>query len=274
MIWWRYVDLNAFTATYRFKSWVYPSFHTLELKIQHTANRTIYVPDADWTLALTSDLWAYSTFSALTDTPASYTWEAGKVTAVNWTEDGLEFIDIPTTSPWWAVNEIQFNNAWVFGSVPWFSRDWIDLIFAYPWWDTYMLYMQDAIQMTTGTLSLWALDNKIRLYWPWLSIDLALDTSDITASRNQLLQDRDWYIALTNIKVEANTDWSGSPNIITGAESSTLFTNEWTTAKNYHTLPTAVAWLTYTFYVLLYVLQVYFIINLYIHEMLYNSLLE
>lgn len=49
--------------------------------------------------------------------------------------------------------------------------------------------------------------------------------------------------------VEANTAGSGSPNIITSAESATVFTNEWATALNYHTLPTAVAWLTYTFYV-------------------------
>lgn len=49
--------------------------------------------------------------------------------------------------------------------------------------------------------------------------------------------------------VEANTAGSGSPNIITSSESGTLYTNEWATALNYHTLPTASAWLTYTFYV-------------------------
>lgn len=49
--------------------------------------------------------------------------------------------------------------------------------------------------------------------------------------------------------VEANTAGSGSPNIITEAESGTVFTNEGATALNYHTLPTAVAGLTYTFYV-------------------------
>lgn len=49
--------------------------------------------------------------------------------------------------------------------------------------------------------------------------------------------------------VEANTAGSGSPNIITSTESGTVFTNEGTTAQNYHTLPTATAGLTYTFYV-------------------------
>jgi len=49
--------------------------------------------------------------------------------------------------------------------------------------------------------------------------------------------------------VEANTAGSGSPNIITSAESGTVFTNEGSAAQNYHTLPTAAAGLTYTFYV-------------------------
>ncbi|MCF7843899.1 hypothetical protein K9M47_03300, partial [Candidatus Gracilibacteria bacterium] len=49
--------------------------------------------------------------------------------------------------------------------------------------------------------------------------------------------------------VEANTAVSASPNIITAAESRKVFTNEGATAQNYHTLPTAVAGLTYTFYV-------------------------
>jgi len=56
---------------------------------------------------------------------------------------------------------------------------------------------------------------------------------------------------LTTVRylVEANTAGSGSPNIITAAESRTVFTNEGATALNYHTLPTAVAGLSYTFYV-------------------------
>lgn len=54
---------------------------------------------------------------------------------------------------------------------------------------------------------------------------------------------------LTQVLVEANTAGSGSPNIITSAESGTVYTNEGSTAQNYHTLPTAVAGLQYTFYV-------------------------
>lgn len=49
--------------------------------------------------------------------------------------------------------------------------------------------------------------------------------------------------------VEANTSTSGSPNIITSAETRTIFTNEGSSAKNYHTLPTAVAGLSFTFIV-------------------------
>ncbi len=49
--------------------------------------------------------------------------------------------------------------------------------------------------------------------------------------------------------VEANTAGSGAPNIITASESHSTFTNEGASALNYHTLPTAVAGLSYTFYV-------------------------
>lgn len=54
---------------------------------------------------------------------------------------------------------------------------------------------------------------------------------------------------LNSLLVEANTANSGSPNIITAAESGSVFTNEGATALNYHTLPTAAAGLVYTFYV-------------------------
>lgn len=54
---------------------------------------------------------------------------------------------------------------------------------------------------------------------------------------------------LKPVLVEANTAGSGAPNLITAAESGTTFTNEGSTAQNYHTLPTAVAGLIYTFYV-------------------------
>lgn len=49
--------------------------------------------------------------------------------------------------------------------------------------------------------------------------------------------------------VEASTAGSGSPNILTDVESSTLLTNEGATAQNYHTLPTAVAGLVFEFIV-------------------------
>lgn len=49
--------------------------------------------------------------------------------------------------------------------------------------------------------------------------------------------------------LEASTVGSGSPNILANAESGKLLTNEGTTAINYHTLPTAVAGLTFTFVV-------------------------
>lgn len=56
-------------------------------------------------------------------------------------------------------------------------------------------------------------------------------------------------VTSTRVLVEANTAVLASPNAIGFDESQTLFTNEGATALNYHTLPTAVAGLTYTFYV-------------------------
>jgi len=49
--------------------------------------------------------------------------------------------------------------------------------------------------------------------------------------------------------VEANTAGVGSPNILISSETDKTLTNEGATAKNYHTLPTAVAGLTFTFIV-------------------------
>ena len=47
--------------------------------------------------------------------------------------------------------------------------------------------------------------------------------------------------------VEANTAGVGTPNAINSASSSITYTNEGTTAKNYHTLPTAASELTFSF---------------------------
>jgi len=49
--------------------------------------------------------------------------------------------------------------------------------------------------------------------------------------------------------VEANTAGSGAPNVLTDTESWKVLTNEGTTAKNYHTLPTAAAGYQFTFVV-------------------------
>lgn len=48
--------------------------------------------------------------------------------------------------------------------------------------------------------------------------------------------------------VEANTAVAASPNLLSYGESRKVLTNEGTTAENYHTLPTAVAGLSFTFY--------------------------
>lgn len=54
---------------------------------------------------------------------------------------------------------------------------------------------------------------------------------------------------LSSVLVEANTAGSGSPNVLTAAESGTLLTNEGSTAQNYHTLPSAAAGLQFDFVV-------------------------
>ena len=53
---------------------------------------------------------------------------------------------------------------------------------------------------------------------------------------------------LAFVLVEENTAGSGSPNALLAGESRTVLTNEGATAENYHTLPTAAAGLTFTFY--------------------------
>lgn len=52
---------------------------------------------------------------------------------------------------------------------------------------------------------------------------------------------------LSSILVEANTAGSGAPNVLAATESGTLLTNEGSTARNYHTLPTAAAGLQLEF---------------------------
>lgn len=54
---------------------------------------------------------------------------------------------------------------------------------------------------------------------------------------------------LTRRIVEANTAGSGTPNALTADETYKVLTNEGTTVKNYHTLPTAAAGLVFTFVV-------------------------
>lgn len=72
------------------------------------------------------------------------------------------------------------------------------------------------------------------------------DHGDITDYRNEARI----FVAGTcvgQLPVEANTAGVGSPNVLTVAETEAVLTNEGSTAKNYHTLPTAAAGLSYTF---------------------------
>ena len=70
-----------------------------------------------------------------------------------------------------------------------------------------------------------------------------------TVSNTVTLTNKTLTAPLLTLLVEANTAGVASPNIITSAESYTTYTNEGATALNYHTLPTAVAGLTFTWVV-------------------------
>jgi len=67
---------------------------------------------------------------------------------------------------------------------------------------------------------------------------------DITDYRGRAI-----FSVMGGEQVEANTAGVGSPNVLTAAETGKVLTNEGAGALNYHTLPTAVAGLTFTFVV-------------------------
>ena len=61
-----------------------------------------------------------SSFTALTDTPADYVDQAGKLAAVNSTETGLEFIDAPTSLPaGGAAGQVLTKNSATEGDAGW-----------------------------------------------------------------------------------------------------------------------------------------------------------
>lgn len=68
----------------------------------------------------------------------------------------------------------------------------------------------------------------------------ALTTGDLVVSGNGIY---------TKQIVTANTAGSGSPKVLTAAETNSVWTNEGATAKNYYTLPTAAAGYQFTFIV-------------------------
>ena len=72
-------------------------------------------------------------------------------------------------------------------------------------------------------------------------VDIANDI-DFATSGGQYIYGLKWY-------TEANTAGSGAPNVLAASETFTQFTNEGTTAVNYHTLPTAAVGLEFTFIV-------------------------
>lgn len=58
--------------------------------------------------------------------------------------------------------------------------------------------------------------------------------------------DSNWWLISSRVVVPS---WTTTPVTITSWDTNKVYTNEWATAKIVHNLPTAVAWLTYTFIV-------------------------
>lgn len=219
----------------------------------------------------------------------SYTGNALKVVRVNAWETDFELVTPSSWSwsPWWSDTQLQFNDWGSFGWIPEITWDKTDKILnvntALDWSlisiacsntaeDSYsgISMTEDTFYFSVVTptyIVACSMDNTWLYFtstaWVWFNswdwtydfgestgtYNWILDFDNITADRTYTLQDKTWILALTTLPVEANTAGSWSPNILTDAESGKVLTNEWTTAKNYHTLPTAVAWLTYTFYV-------------------------
>lgn len=201
---------------------------------------------------------AWATFSGdiIVPTEAYWSWWNGsnEVPTKNDLYDKIETLWWGWT-PWWLSWAIQFNDWWSFWWVSWFNYDPSNVNLDYnaitdSWAFTLQITSVDSTKYSIITFikDYLAFINTV----DWVTWEVSITDGIMTLRSNNNnfnFLNSSWILALTNITVEANTDWAGSPNIITDTESSTLFTNEWTTAKNYHTLPTAVAWLTYTFYV-------------------------
>ena len=109
---------------------------------------------------------------------------------------------------------------------------------------TNYIYLTADGTLTINTTGFPANDNHVPLAMI-LTASGAFAATDITDYRGRAVVAA--FGASGN--VEASTAGSGSPNVLTANESGKILTNEGATARNYHTLPTAVAGLTFQFVV-------------------------
>lgn len=197
---------------------------TLVVDIQHKTWSGTYT---SWVINLDA-INAPQTFTSLTDAPASYTWEAGKVVAVNGTEDWLEFIT-PSSgwTPWWLENQIQINDwAGWFSWSSWLTYDWSQFVAAVPWefwvflvtWDNWLdvRFWADWAEFTSNQYITFFSGIEADFFAPvfkfsstaW-SINAILDVDTLTADRNISFPDASWTIALTsNLSDYAPLSWA------------------------------------------------------------------
>lgn len=84
---------------------------------------------------------------------------------------------------------------------------------------------------------------------PYFGLTVDLDDSSATFTTRDATVVRVDGPFRSRRAIEASTAGSGSPNVLTSDESQLYLSNEGSSAQNYHTLPSAIAGLTYTFLV-------------------------
>lgn len=136
-----------------------------------------------WTWWVTDFLW-------LSDTPSDYSWQAGKVAAVNWWETALEFIDAWGWRPWLTlVQELDFPNT---------VQQTLSVNVTPTLYDTYLVVFYSGFGWVANTLkinniSTWYSTTKIS----WTSVSVSSDTS--------IKFDSVWYTEVLLESLNTNT---------------------------------------------------------------------
>lgn len=116
-----------------------------------------------------------------------------------------------------------------------------------------------AMTSSSGEQRALAITHWVTQTWwaNYISLFINITENSVGSWSNALIKAQVWWI--TKMSVDNNwwllnarvvvASWTTTPVTITAAESNKVYTNEWATAKITYNLPTAVAWLTYSFIV-------------------------